>query len=620
MVSSFEDRIKAFTAEILAGRDPTGLTGTSEADGDEQALFEAYREALREAGIGRLGQLVDSALKAVESKRVTSELVFEMFADAVDRSTVAECNQIVWGELESRAAELRKMTLSTQQRPKLALLRVANELLRRLSQTQDPILCGRVLMLLATALPLSDNSGFNSGGKYNVENETSIETSQQFVDEGSQQKDFNLYERFWKLQRFFAGPFVLSSFPDFKTCLETTLGAFDSKPLLAMDQQTADFFPKYLTSGRLLSLQLADPRLRRYVLVQILLFLRQISSDPVASSNADMTMQLNTWRTRCVRLLNQIPPKGKEFTEALVAAIDREVVWESWKKEKCPVIEQQGVPPESIARVPRSESFSVLLQSQQQQQQELQPPKWAIGKQQSQSWRDALTPDDEEDDGEDDDFFVPDRDEIFLMVHSQRMADVFQLPDYDFSAYDPRKDHLYCWQGMRAVRQAKLGLFEQLGPRGTYEDAVRLLNGLEAIDRTTEEERKSVTSGENNNKGGEVSGKWTPEVPPSSAVVGDVEMKDDGVVVNATEVQVDEGGDMIVFTTTTPIASDGGASSEGVLREESPVVESAESVQEGAESGEESSRKRQRLDEGDDEGSQVDGEAGEASSVPEDST
>lgn len=52
------------------------------------------------------------------------------------------------------------------------ILRMCNDLLKRLSRTVDTIFCGRILVLLAHALPLCEKSGLNLVSHFNLENIT----------------------------------------------------------------------------------------------------------------------------------------------------------------------------------------------------------------------------------------------------------------------------------------------------------------------------------------------------------------------------------------------------------------------------------------------------------------
>jgi hypothetical protein len=49
----------------------------------------------------------------------------------------------------------------------LVLLRMCNELLRRLSKETNTVFCGRILMFLANTFPLGERSGVNLKGDFN---------------------------------------------------------------------------------------------------------------------------------------------------------------------------------------------------------------------------------------------------------------------------------------------------------------------------------------------------------------------------------------------------------------------------------------------------------------------
>lgn len=93
------------------------------------------------------------------------------------------------------------------------LLRMCNDLLRRLSRTQNTVFCGRILLFLAKFFPFSERSGLNVVSEFNLENLTeyasdAIEIDDSLVDlENVQVKiDYNLYCKFWALQDFFRNP------------------------------------------------------------------------------------------------------------------------------------------------------------------------------------------------------------------------------------------------------------------------------------------------------------------------------------------------------------------------------------------------------------------------------
>ena len=63
---------------------------------------------------------------------------------------------------------------------KFILLRLCNSLLKRLSRTRQATLCGRILMFMAAAWPLSEKSALNMKGLCHTDNVTEFESADQF--------------------------------------------------------------------------------------------------------------------------------------------------------------------------------------------------------------------------------------------------------------------------------------------------------------------------------------------------------------------------------------------------------------------------------------------------------
>lgn len=90
---------------------------------------------------------------------------------------------------------------------------MCNDLLRRLSRSQNTVFCGRILLFLAKFFPFSERSGLNVVSEFNLENLTeyasdAVDIDESLVDsENVQVKiDYNLYCKFWALQDFFRNP------------------------------------------------------------------------------------------------------------------------------------------------------------------------------------------------------------------------------------------------------------------------------------------------------------------------------------------------------------------------------------------------------------------------------
>lgn len=196
----------------------------------------------------------------------------------------------------------------------LVILRLCNELLRRLSRAEAPVFCGRVYIFMFQSFPLGDKSSVNLRGNFHVENVTTFEdflkdtgASEDPMDvdderpapatlgESSPEQeaknsvttkgkdveqptlDFEaLYPVFWSLQHSFSNPprlFEQDNFTQFRTSLDATLAKFREVPKViqagdsehkqgpkshADDDRDAfanTFNPKYLTSRDLFKLE-----------------------------------------------------------------------------------------------------------------------------------------------------------------------------------------------------------------------------------------------------------------------------------------------------------------------------------------------------------------------------
>ncbi len=139
----------------------------------------------------------------------------------------------------------------------LVLLRLCNELMRRLSKSKHTVFCGRILIYLSSVFPLRDRSGVNYKGDVNVNNVTFYDD---FMEENV---SMTLYKSVWSLQRFFSNPTLLLDRLQLKTFQQATNSVFaafedmnkQDVGLLSKEETVEFFFPKYLTSWNLFDLQ-----------------------------------------------------------------------------------------------------------------------------------------------------------------------------------------------------------------------------------------------------------------------------------------------------------------------------------------------------------------------------
>lgn len=261
---------------------------------------------------------------------------------------------------------------------KNSLLRMCNDLLRRLSRSQNTVFCGRILMFLANFFPFSERSGLNIVSEFNIENTTEFEylskienrdddmmTENPITRESSPIKiDGHLYLKFWALQEFFRCPYMCydkEKYQKFNSFTKDVLGAFKSFKLEEADGQSDkimsqpqsnerykcenNFFAKFLTNPKLLALQLGDSNFRRTILVQYLvIFQYLVSTIKFKGENDKLNEQQQEWvretEISVYKLLDETPPKGQEFSNAMRHILKREEIWNNWKNEGCKEIKR----------------------------------------------------------------------------------------------------------------------------------------------------------------------------------------------------------------------------------------------------------------------------------------
>lgn len=256
---------------------------------------------------------------------VTSTIPIVLLGDVFDAVTLDQC-ELMFTFVEDNVSVWREEWIFAA--CKNNLLRMCNDLLRRLSRSQNTVFCGRILLFLAKFFPFSERSGLNIVSEFNLENLTEYENDgndigEALVDsENVQVKiDYNLYCKFWALQDFFRNPNqcydklqwkVFSSVSCLYCCLQSTLliiflcvqhassvlsafGSFKLEDQRSTSSSSVDenteameveneikesqhFFAKFLTNPKLLALQLSDSNFRRSVLVQCLILFQYLRS------------------------------------------------------------------------------------------------------------------------------------------------------------------------------------------------------------------------------------------------------------------------------------------------------------------------------------------------------
>ncbi|KAI3982922.1 hypothetical protein MKX01_010405 [Papaver californicum] len=319
-----------------------------------------------ESTLGQIPRLLDIVLYLCEKGHVEGGMIFQLLEDLTEMSTMRDCKE-VFGYIESKQDILGKQELFG--RGKLVMLRTCNQLLRRLSKANDVVFCGRILMFLAHFFPLSERSAVNIKGVFNTSNETKYEKD---APKGVS-IDFNFYKTFWSLQEHFCNPASSTVAPikwhKFSANLTVVLDTFDAQPLTDDDgnannldeEDAAAFSIKYLTSSKLMGLELKDPSFRRHVLVQCLIlfdYLKVPGKNDKDGPSESMKEEIRSCEERVKKLLEMIPPKGKGFLQNIERILEREKNWVWWKRDGCPPFEK---PPTEIKSVQAKKRRRILM-------------------------------------------------------------------------------------------------------------------------------------------------------------------------------------------------------------------------------------------------------------------
>lgn len=254
------------------------------------------------------------------------------------------------------------------------ILRMCNDLLRRQSQSQNTVFCGRVLLFLAKFFPLSERSGLNVISEFNLDNAPTYDTCDAAVVDkdgtgaeleglggADSNLDYNFYAKFWSLQEFFRNPnqcYDNSAWLKFTRSTEEVLTVFagyrdeqssqNSSPDQNMDVSMAgengstqtQYFAKFLTSPKLLHLQLMDAAFRRFILVQFLiLFDYLVSQVKFKTETQVLSGEQRGWldlvRDRVFSLLANTRPDGEALAQSIRSLLQHERSWNAWKNDGC---------------------------------------------------------------------------------------------------------------------------------------------------------------------------------------------------------------------------------------------------------------------------------------------
>uniref|UniRef100_G3PZC5 THO complex 1 n=1 Tax=Gasterosteus aculeatus TaxID=69293 RepID=G3PZC5_GASAC len=289
--------------------------------------------------------LIYLSIDAVTEGICSATTPFLLLGDVLDCLPLDQCDKI-FSFVEENVSTWKSSSFYTA--GKNYLLRMCNDLLRRLSKSQNTVFCGRIQLFLARLFPLSEKSGLNLQSQFNLENVTVFNKNEQEstfgqkhteekedgmeVEEGEMGEeeapapcsipiDYNLYRKFWTLQDYFRNPvqcYDKFSWMTFLKFSDETLAVFKSYKLDDMQASKRKleelrasggehvYFAKFLTSEKLMDLQLSDSNFRRHILLQYLILFQYLKGQvKFKSSSCVLNDDQTTWIEETTKLVFQ---------------------------------------------------------------------------------------------------------------------------------------------------------------------------------------------------------------------------------------------------------------------------------------------------------------------------
>ncbi|BFZ53998.1 hypothetical protein PYCC9005_001029 [Savitreella phatthalungensis] len=327
-----------------------------------------------ETVVATITALLDIVQALVNAELCFRELPAQLLESAFDSLALVECEHL-FGWLEQNREKL-----TSNMGAGLTLLRLCNELLRRLSKGRHAAFSSRILIFLSFAFPLSERSAVNRAGDFNSDKILAIDDSDRGdvmslpgqVDLSKLASD--LWDTILLLQRTFCNPSALRSqavLTDFMSSLGTmieafqqieTLNGFDVGPI-AMQAQSF-FTSRLLTTRRLLQFELADPTFRRHMLIQALVILAYIqihgpsagslqptnkSMLPAFSVPLEQVRRAADYDSAICAILDSRKIDSPNLRDLVSAILASDKVWFDWKARSCPAYERPALPSERFA-------------------------------------------------------------------------------------------------------------------------------------------------------------------------------------------------------------------------------------------------------------------------------
>uniref|UniRef100_H2ZKJ4 Death domain-containing protein n=1 Tax=Ciona savignyi TaxID=51511 RepID=H2ZKJ4_CIOSA len=347
------------------------------------ATDQTLRDLIRDEVLAKIHEKSDipralhiiNVIVAVAKQGLCSPTVpFTLLGDVLDCSTLDLCD-LLFQYVEERVAIWKSPVFYTA--GKNYLLRMCNDLLRRLSQSQNTVFCGRIQLFLARLFPLSEKSALNLVSQFNLDNVTIFNNEptkstldvdredQMETDEIKAERfkihqlyfhsmylvDYKLYLNIWGIQDIFRNPtqcYQKEAWDKFTQNADNIFRVFESFKLDEVSgnktthtTHNKSYFSKFLTSEKLTELQLSDGLFRRQILTQFLILFRYLAATvKFKGASLVLTEAQKTWigstEGKIYKLLQETPPNGNKFAKYTKHLLEREEFWISWKNSGCP--------------------------------------------------------------------------------------------------------------------------------------------------------------------------------------------------------------------------------------------------------------------------------------------
>uniref|UniRef100_A0AAY4CQI1 Death domain-containing protein n=1 Tax=Denticeps clupeoides TaxID=299321 RepID=A0AAY4CQI1_9TELE len=298
--------------------------------------------------------LIYLSIDAVTEGICSASTPFLLLGDVLDCLPLDQCDKI-FSFVEENVSTWKSNSFYSA--GKNYLLRMCNDLLRRLSKSQNTVFCGRIQLFLARLFPLSEKSG-NLICQYirlyhteEKEDCMDVEEGEMGDEEDTIPIDYNLYRKFWNLQDYFRNPIqcyekwmtflkysdeVLAVFKSYK--LDDTQASKRKLEELRTTGGEHVYFAKFLTSEKLMDLQLSDGNFRRHILLQYLILFQYLKAQvKFKSSSCVLNDDQSLWMEDTTKLVYQVMLMKLSIILKLQQHIlNTEENWNSWKNEGCP--------------------------------------------------------------------------------------------------------------------------------------------------------------------------------------------------------------------------------------------------------------------------------------------